>query len=165
MTAKTFVSKPREIGPVGTALRLAVALGLLYLAGAVEGGSWDVNWFDPLVAFIALPGVMLVIGMIARSRDRGQIRFTGITGHALNAGVIIVLFVNPYTAGGAALFYGVTMLVAAWRGQRGCESTVISNLILRRDDQIGCPLFLPADEAEARWTASSRYRRGTAGSD
>jgi hypothetical protein len=65
--------------------------------------------------------------------------------------------VIPYTAGGAALFYGATLLVAAWRGQRGCESTVISNLILRRDDQVGCVFFLPADEAEARWMGKSRH--------
>jgi hypothetical protein len=39
--------KAREIGPVGTALRVVTGLGLLYLAGAVEEGSWDVSWFDP----------------------------------------------------------------------------------------------------------------------
>jgi hypothetical protein len=44
----------------------------------------------------------------------------------------------------------VTLLVAAWRGQPGCEATVLSNLILRRDDQIGCPTFSPIDAAEAR---------------
>ncbi len=131
---------------------MVAGLGLLYLAGAVEGRSWDVDWFDPLVGFIALPGVMVALGLIARRYASGPIHFTGIVGHAVNAAIIAALVVIPYTAGGAALFYGATMLVAAWRGQRGCESTMISNLVLRRDDQIGCPLFLPVDEAEARLT-------------
>jgi hypothetical protein len=30
------------------------------------------------------------------------------------------------------------------------EGTVVSNVILGRDDQIGCPLFSPIDEAERR---------------
>jgi hypothetical protein len=155
------VSKTREIGRVGTALRVVVGLGLLYLAGAVEGGSWDVSWFDPLVGFIALPGVMAALGLAARRYASGPIHFTGVLGHAINAVVIVLLLVNPYTAGGAVLFYGASMLVAAWRGQRGCESTVISNMVLGRDDQIGCPLFLPADEAEARLTRSRIEPKGS----
>jgi hypothetical protein len=55
-----------------------------------------------------------------------------------------------YTAGGAILFYGASMLVAAWMGQPGCETTVVSNLVLRRDDQVGCPTLFLIDDAEAR---------------
>jgi hypothetical protein len=65
----------------------------------------------------------------------------------------IALAVNPYTAGGAALFYGATLIIAAWRAQPGCEATVLSNSILGRDDQLGCPVFSPIDEAEARLNA------------
>lgn len=155
--------KMREIGPVGRALRVVAGLGLLYLAGAAEGGSWDVSWFDPLVGFLALPGVMVGLGLITRRYAAGPIHFTGGLGHAVNAGVIILLLLNPYTAGGTTLFYGASMLFAAWRGQRGCESTMISNLVLRRDDQIGCPLFFSVDEAEARMTARTRSKRAAAG--
>lgn len=154
--------KVREIGPVGTVLRVVTGLGLLYLAGAVEGGSWDVRWFDPLVGVIALPGATAALGLLARRYASGPIHFTGVRGHAVNAVVIVLLLVNPYTAGGAVLFYGASLLVAAWRGQRGCEGTVISNLILGRDDQIGCPLFLPADEAEAWLKRDSRSKRAAA---
>lgn len=66
---------------------------------------------------------------------------------------------NQYTAGGAALFVGTTLLVAAWLAQPGCGLTVLSNSILRRDDQIGCFIFTPIDEAEARLTARNRQRR------
>jgi hypothetical protein len=145
------VRRAREIGPVGTALRAIAGLALLYLAGAAEGGPWDVASSDLVVGFVALPAAMVAVGLIARHWAGEPVHFTGPLGHAASAVVIVVLVVNPYTAGGAALFYGFSMLVAAWRGQRGCESTVISNLILRRDDQIGCPLFEPADLLEERF--------------
>ena len=64
--------------------------------------------------------------------------------------MIVALASNPYTGDAAALFYAATLLVAAWRAQPGCEVTVLSNWILRRDDQVGCPMFAPVDAAEAR---------------
>ena len=45
--------------------------------------------------------------------------------------------------------------MAAWRAQPGCEATVLSNLILSRDDQIGCPAFTPIDALEARHPAGT----------
>jgi hypothetical protein len=149
----------RRIGPFGTAGRVITGLALLYLAGAIEGGAWDVEWYDPIVGFVVLPGVMLVVGLLARRFAAGPVHFDGVVGHLANLAIIVIFVLNPYTAGGATLFYGATLLVAAWRGQRGCESTVVANLILRRDDQIGCPLFLPIDELETRWRGSGAERR------
>lgn len=74
----------------------------------------------------------------------------------------VALLANEYTAGGAALFVGTTLLVAAWRAQPGCELTVLSNSILRRDDQIGCFVFTPIDELERRLAARNRQRRAHA---
>ena len=68
---------------------------------------------------------------------------------AINCGVIVALVANPYPGGTATLFYAAALLVGAWRGQADCECTVISNWILRRD-QVGCPIFSPIDQAEAR---------------
>ncbi len=50
----------------------------------------------------------------------------------------------------AARFYATTIFVAAWRGQPGCELTVVSNGLVRRDDQVGCPVFWPIDALETR---------------
>jgi len=55
----------------------------------------------------------------------------------------------------AALSYGASLLVAAWRAQPGREITAVPNVILERDDQIGCPLFWPVDEVEARTRSRS----------
>ncbi len=71
-------------------------------------------------------------------------------GHALNLAVMIPLLWLPATAGAALLFVGASMLVAAARRSGGCEVTAISNVVLNRDDQVGCPLFAPLDAAEAR---------------
>jgi hypothetical protein len=140
MTAQT-----RRIGPLATTLRVTVAIGLLYLAGGADGVSWDVEWYD----LVGLPGLTVLVGVMARRYAAKPIRFTGPAGHALNCVAIVALVANLYTGGAATLFYAAMLLVAAWRGQPGCEITVLSNWILRRDDQVGCPAFAPIDALEA----------------
>ena len=140
----------RRIGPVGTTVRVAGGIALLYLAGGAGGLSWDVQWFDPVIGLAVLPAIMLAVGLVARRHQTGPLRLTGPMWICLNCAVIVALVANPYTAGGALLVYGATMLIAAWLGQPGCEITVIPNVILRRDDQIGCPTLSLIDEAEAR---------------
>jgi hypothetical protein len=151
-------TKTRRIGPIGTTTRLAAAAGLLYLA-LFDGTSWGLEWYDTAVGLAVLPAAVIAFGLAARRYASGPVRFAGSAGTTANCLLIVALAVNPYTAGGAALFYGATLLVAAWRGQPGCEATVVSNAILGRDDQIGCPIFSPIDEAEARLAARNAGRR------
>jgi hypothetical protein len=139
----------RRIGPIGTATRVLGAAGLFYLA-FFDGASWGLEWYDAAVGLGVLPAAVIAFGLGVRRYASGPVRFTGSAGTTANCLVLVGLAVNPYTAGGAALFYGATLLVAAWRGQPGCEATVLSNSILGRDDQVGCPVFSPIDEAEAR---------------
>jgi hypothetical protein len=149
--------KTRRIGPIGTTTRLVGAAGLLYLA-SFDGASWGLEWYDLAVGLGVLPAAMVAFGLGARRYASGPVRLTGSAGTTANCLILIALAVNPYTAGGAALFYGATLLVAAWRGQPGCEGTVVSNVILGRDDQLGCPVFSPIDEAEARLKARRSAR-------
>jgi hypothetical protein len=148
----------REIGPIGTMSRLVVAPFLLYIAFVdgppfAEGFEWGLRWYDLMVGLLLLPAIMLGIGLAARRFAPAGVRFMGVAGTLLNAAVLVAL-ANPYTGGGAALFYGGTILIAAARGQAGCEGTVLSNWILHRNDQIGCPTFTPIDVAEARFRRS-----------
>jgi hypothetical protein len=146
-----MVRTSREIGPIGTAARIVTALALLYIVGGSTIASWNIDLHDALIGLVALPALMLAVGLAARRYADGPIHFTGPLGIALNLMVIVALIANDATAPGATLFYGATMLIAAWRGQAGCEGTVISNWVLGRDDQIGCPTFTPIDEVEARF--------------
>jgi hypothetical protein len=145
-----MTERTRRIGPIATGLRVAVAVGLLYLAGGAGELSWDVEWYDVVGGLLVLPGLTVMLALAARHYSAEPLRFTGPAGHALNCAVMVALATNPYTGGAAALFYGTTLLVAAWRGQPGCEVTLVSNWILGRDDQVGCPLFSPIDALEAR---------------
>jgi hypothetical protein len=147
-----------RIGSIGAVSRVLVGLGLLYLALA-DGGSWGLAWHEPLLGLVAFPAAMVVFALGARRFAEGPVRFDGPVGIAANTALIVALVLIDYTASAAALFYGATLLVAAWRAQPGCEATVLSNWILGRDDQIGCPTFTPLDEAEARLAA----RRSHAG--
>jgi hypothetical protein len=155
---KTDTTTKRRIGPIGTAVRVAGGLGLIYLAGA-NGLSWDLEWYDPVIGLAVLPAIMLAVGLVARRQTTGPLRLTGPMWTCLHCAVIVALVANPYTGGGAALFYGATMLIAAWRGQPGCEITVIPNVILRRDDQVGCPtLALIAEVARRLYLSEGTVR-------
>jgi hypothetical protein len=145
----------RRIGTIGTASRVLVGLGLLHLALA-DGLSWGLAWHEAVLGLVGFPAVMVALGLAARRFAGRPVHFMGPLGLALNTAVIVALFLFDYTMDAAALFYGTTMFVAAWRAQPGCEATVLSNWILRRDDQIGCPTFAPIDEAEARLSARDR---------
>lgn len=151
---------PRRIGRIGTVSRVIVGLGLLYLAATHGAPSWKLTWYDAVLGLIALPAVMVVTGLAARHFAGRAVHFTGPLGVAVNCVVILALLSNRYTAGAASLFYGITLLVAAWRAQPGCEATIVSNLILGRDDQIGCPTFTPIDVLEARRRGPGRQPAG-----
>jgi hypothetical protein len=151
-------TKTRRIRPVGRATRQIAAAALLYLA-LFDGTSWGLEWYDAAVGLGVLPAASLAFGLAARRYASGPVRFTGSAGTTANCLLLVALALNPYTVGGAALFYGATLLLATWRDQPGCEGTVLSNALLGRDDQIGCPLFSPIDEAEARLAARKGARR------
>lgn len=142
-------TRRREIGPIGTATRLLVGLGLLFLVGGASIASWSIEAQDAVIGLLVLPGLMIAIGLAARRYADGPIRFSGPVGIAVNCAVIVALVANGFTGGGATLFYGATLLISAYLGQAGCEATVVSNLALGRNDQIGCPAFAPIDEVEA----------------
>jgi hypothetical protein len=164
-------SSTRAIGPIGTASRLLVGLFALYLAlidgpPFADGLEWSLSWFDAALGAVVLPGAAIAFGLLARRYASRPVRLTGPLPMALNCLVIVVLVANPYTAGGALLFYGTTMLIAAARGQAGCEATVLSNWVVGRDDQVGCPAFTPIDLAEDRArTRSARIRRARTAPD
>ena len=144
---------PRSIGTAARLARLVVGLGLIGLAL-----FWrDPDWLDAVLGLIVAPA--LVIAMLAwrARRSPDPLRAIGPVGHALNVVLAIPLFALPATAGAAFLFYGASMLLAAARGNGGCEITAVSNAVLHRDDQVGCAPFAPVDLAEAARASRRRF--------
>ncbi|MGH9917735.1 MAG: hypothetical protein ACRD6W_02515 [Nitrososphaerales archaeon] len=151
----------RRIGPIGTWSRVVLGAALVFF-GLFHGHPWGIPWYQAVLGLVGFPSLILTLGLVVGHYTSRPLRLTGAVPTMLNCGLIVAFIATPYTGGAIDLFYGVTLLTAAWRGQPGCEATVISNWILRRDDQIGCPVFSPIDHAERR---QARGPATTPGSD
>ncbi len=140
----THAGTLRSNGGIGRAGVLARAgVGLLFISLAL---FWrEPEWHDALLGLVVMPALVVGVLPLRARRSSEPLSATGPVGHALNLAVLIPLFMLPATAGAAFLFYGASMLVAAARRSGGCEVTAISNTLLRRDDQVGCPLFASVD--------------------
>jgi len=140
----------RQIGLWGTVARALVGTG--FLVGAVVTRP---TLADALLGLLVMPSI--VVGILAmRGKNATPLRLDGPLAHITNIAVAIVLLGVRIQIGSvldlqtaALLFYGASMLLAAWRGMGACELFAISNALRRRDDQLGCPLFLPIDSVEA----------------
>jgi hypothetical protein len=122
-----------------------MALLALAFVHQPAGLVWGLQAHELILGFVLLPAAS-AFWPAATPR----LRLTGPAAITVNVLVIVVLIGPPYTAGAAALFYGTSLLLAAAWGQRDCEATIWSNLILRRNDLIGCPTLTPIDACEAR---------------
>ena len=144
------MERGRAIGPLGSLARIAVAAGLLWLA---LGDDRGLTWGAALLRLVAYPAALLLAQVLRSRFSPAPLRATGPVGHAVNAAIVAGLLLVPFppdVRDGAALFYGASLAVAAWRGYTGCEVLAIPNWLLRRDDPVGCAVFLPLDELEAR---------------
>lgn len=157
--AIALVGDRREIGPIGTASR--VAGGLIAIAVPIALGGF--GWWDAAAAFVALPllataSVALVTATYERLDPRALTRRNAIcSGPACwLVGLVVAIYVGltlltPLNGGVAFwVWIGTSMLVAAARGYGGCEVLAIPNLITGHRDQIGCILYTPIERAEAR---------------
>lgn len=140
----------RRIGRIGTAVRVIIGLALVTvgLLGTIR--PYGVVWAQVIVGVVALPLFTVGIGCVVSRYRFDSLRLTGPLATCVNCLLIVALATNRVTGPPVELFYGLSLLTAAWRGHPDCEVTVMSNLVLGRDDQVGCPLFSPLDEIERR---------------
>ena len=154
---KTTGGEGRAIGPIGTAASIVTGLCLFSLTGwAAARGELQI--YEVLLGLVGLPIIVMLV-VVASQRVLGTTAYlsaTGRIGTLTNLGMIVALFALPWTTEIAYIFYGVPMFLAAWRGYPGCELLAISNLVLRRGDELGCPWFYPVDALEERFTGWSR---------
>ena len=139
--------RARQLGWLSTIARLVVGAGLLIVA-VLDG----VAPIDAALGLVAANAVVF-IALSARGGTAPPLRFTGPAGHLINIALIISFYaLNPVAAN---LFYGSAMLLAAARGYGACEMFAVWNWLRRRDDQFGCPFFLPVDLIDERLTGRS----------
>ena len=145
----------RHVGPIGTAARVVVGSALLadVIVGHATGG-WNVTAW--VLALLIFPGLILLWQGVRARRGAPSLRATGPVAHTVNVAVFLALYLTgdyapalESTSDAALIFYGASMLVAAWRGYAGCEVLAASNWVLGRDDQVGCAVFLPVDVLES----------------
>ena len=163
LAASTTVGGGREIGPLATAGRAAG--GLLLLAAAIVPD--DISAWDVIGGIVALPLVAAVVAWLVRLAYRRRAPEHLTARHALAGpglwvlGLVIAIataltFVTPIDAPAIWLFFGVSMLVAAVRGQGGCEVVALPNVLFGREDRVSCVLYGPLDAVES----AHRLRKG-----
>ena len=161
-----IVAGGREIGPLATAAR--VVGGLLLVAAATVFD--EITVWDAVAALVALPLLTAAVAVLVRAAYRRRAPAQLASRHALSGpglsvlGVMIgiataLTFVSPVDAPAIWLFFGVSMLVAAVRGQGGCEVVALPNVLFGREDRVSCVLYGPLDAVESR-----HRRRRAAGS-
>ena len=149
MTSGSATTQRRQIGPRGTAVR-ALAGVALFLAAYFVG----LRPATFAIGLLAAPAAVTLV-LLVRGRRAPPLRAHAGYWHCLNIAAGVLFFSLNESA--ALLFYGVSMLVAAWRGLGACELLAISNVVLGRDDQLACPIFLPVDIADARSSGRELY--------
>ena len=128
-----MAASARSIGAFGTTARGVLGAGMIYLAFSGEG----VQWREALIGFAVFPAALMLFIWLRLRRTREPLRATGLMGFMLNNGIVIVFLIIPFLRDSPLLFYGASMLLAAVRGDGGCEVFALSNWLLRRNDEAG----------------------------
>jgi hypothetical protein len=155
----TSATNSRQIGPIGTTARIVVGIIFVLLA-VVDSPSSGFSWLDVgtlLVVFplltIAVAGIVNVVyarrgtpTVLSSAPRWSPAQATAVVG-ALVAITALTLtpLADPATLW---LFIGLSMLIAAVRGNSGCEIFEIPNMILRTNVATWCPIHTPIDNAE-----------------
>ena len=148
----------RGIGPLGTAARLGVGLLLVgsVILGQLATHLAPASWALGLLGF---PALVLAWHGWQVHRHPAPIavtsRLTSLLGVALFLALYFTWWYAPtlsVTSDAALIFFGGSLLLAAFRGDAGCEILSSSNWLLHRHDQIACTVFFPIDALERRGT-------------
>jgi hypothetical protein len=161
--ADTQAIRPhRDIGPIGTAVRLVVGflLGGLIVYGQLSssGHLTPTTWALGLIGF---PALVLAWHFWRIRRNPARFSDTSALSFVLSIALPLALyltgwFVPPlgFTSDATLIFVGGSLLLAALRGDAGCEFLALSNWLLRRSDQMACAIFTPIDSLEQRGSRS-----------
>jgi hypothetical protein len=146
----------RGLGPLGTAARAVVGFLLVgsVIYGQLSSHLTPVAW---LLGLIGFPALVLAWHGWWVHRHPAPIAATGRLASLLGVTLFLALYFTwwyapavSFTSDAALVFFGGSMLLAAIRGDAGCEILSCSNWLLHRHDQIACTPFFPFDALERR---------------
>lgn len=140
--------RARKIGLLGTAARLGVGTWFIVRAFQIGVSPLDAV-FGPVAA-----NLVVIAALRLRGRSAPPLRMTGPISHLVNL-VVGLTMLNVFDVP-ALLFVGSASLLAAVRGYGACEMFAVSNWLRRRDDQFGCPFYLPVDVVDQQLTGRAR---------
>src|SRR5438128_5988486 len=146
----------RDIGPIGIAVRLVV--GLLLVGLIVYGQLSSSGHLTPTtwaLGLLGFPALVLAWHFWRIRRNPARFSDTSALSFVLSLALPVALyltgwFVPPlwFTSDATLIFVGSSLLLAALRGDAGCEFLALSNWLLRRTDQMACAVFTPIDSLE-----------------
>ena len=122
------------MGHGGAAARRRI-LGGSVVYGSITGSFHPESWLLGLAGFPAL--LLTWQAWRARRKPDRLVAVTGSVGHLLTLAIFLVLYGTAWYAppigfvsDAALLYFGSSMLLAAYRGYAGCEVLSISNWVL-----------------------------------
>ncbi len=146
----------RDIGPIGTAIRLILGVFLVSLIAYGEishaGHLIAATWLLGLLGFPAL-----VMAWHLWRIHRNPVPFVDDSPLSFVLSLLLPLaayflgwLVKPlwFTSDATLIFVGSSLILAGLRGSAGCELLALSNWLLRRTDQLACAAFTPIDRLD-----------------
>ena len=163
----------RAIGPIGTGARIIlgfILFGSVFYGQIIKGPFRPLPWVIGLLIF---PALFLSWQYLRARRNPARLEATGPVASVLNVVIFFAFYFTfvyapsiDFMSDAVLIFYGLSMLLIAFRGHGGCEALAISNWLLKRDDQLGCLVFSPIDAAERKLTGRPRaIKQRTNGKD
>ena len=152
---RSLLAHGQGIGLLGRLARALVGSAMVgsVLWGHARGGVDVWAW---VIGLAVLPAVTIALVRWISTRHAAPLVWVaGPVGALATCALFMAMYATTWYApsisvlsDAALVFFGTTMLVAAVRGDAGCEVLAISNWVLGRKDQVGCLLFRGIDQLE-----------------
>ncbi len=153
MTQET-VNQPRALGRV-----LRFLLGVALLFAALTLPRWTIPYALRVGGVFA--GLLIFYLLLVWVISRFSLNLHPWLGSFLSNGVIGLVMLTGVPNGwifgrgegfiGATAYVGLSLMLAAWRADPGCEVMTLPAALLGRHKSLPCLLFTPLDALERKW--------------
>lgn len=139
--------------PVGRTLRFLVGAWLVFV---VMINLHRPDWRTAVVLLVTLAALSVYYGLLHRLLGRRPINAVLAKVVALLPLAVFLLARDTDIQVGILAFYGISLLLAAVRGDGGCEVMSLPNLVFQQTTHLPCLLFSPLDRLEERIRHAAR---------